>query len=713
MKNIFLNLLNLKLFFLFVSCSFIHNISLGQSAPTLGTATSFALFTAGGAFDNIGAATYVTGDVGTNVGAFTAFPPGTVVGQKHVADPASVTAATDVDVAYSYLSGLTCGVVISTTLGNNQVLGPNVYCLDAASTLNGSLILDGQGHSNALFIFKINGALSTSTFSNVILINSASLCNVYWQINGKFILGDSSVFRGTIVANGAINLLEGSTLLGRGLSRAGAISLHNNKVAIGMQPTATITAGSNTTFCSGNSVTLTATVTNGVGPFSYLWSPGGQTNSSITVSPMVSTSYIVAVMAMNGCSEGMDTLVVTVNSSATVNAGADKIVCDGSSVSLSGTNGGSSTSATWSGGSGSFSPGNFPSTTYTPTATEITAGSVTLTLTTNAPAGSCSAVSDAMTITFNTSATANAGADKTICAGSSVSLSGSIGGSAIGGIWSGGTGTFSPNNTTLNAVYTPSNADITAASVVLTLTGSCSQMTDQMTIKINPSPVVNLGPDTHICGCILLYAGNASSSFTWSTGDDYSTINVCTGGKYWVTVSNGICITSDTINITKNTSPLVNLGKDTTLPISGSVILNAGNTGDTFTWSTGVTTQKVTINTSGTYFVKVTNALGCSGSDTIHITILTGINDISSKQNFKIYPNPNNGTIQLDYFIAEEEQGEFSIYDINGRKVLKNMLKGGYNQITISSDNLDNGIYFYQIIANNKAIARNKLIIIK
>ncbi|MEI6899145.1 MAG: hypothetical protein WCL00_04655, partial [Bacteroidota bacterium] len=67
-----------------------------SQAPNLGTASSFALFTAVGAFNNIGAATDVTGDVGTNVGAFNAFPPGTVVGQIHVADPVSAQAATDV-----------------------------------------------------------------------------------------------------------------------------------------------------------------------------------------------------------------------------------------------------------------------------------------------------------------------------------------------------------------------------------------------------------------------------------------------------------------------------------------------------------------------------------------------------------------------------------------------------------------------------------------
>ncbi|HYV92637.1 MAG TPA: ice-binding family protein [Chitinophagales bacterium] len=225
MKSKLLNALIAVILFL------MPNVNFGQSAPDLGTASGFALFTAVGAFDNIGAS-YVIGDVGTNVGAFNAFPPGTLVGQKHVADPASAQAATDIDVAYSYLDGVTCGPVIGVTLGNGQVLTPEVYCIGAAATLNADLILDGEGNSDALFIIKIDGSLSTSTFSSVTLINSASLCNVYWQINGEVTLGDSSVFRGTIVANGAISLLEAASLEGRGLSRGGAISLHNNFVTV-------------------------------------------------------------------------------------------------------------------------------------------------------------------------------------------------------------------------------------------------------------------------------------------------------------------------------------------------------------------------------------------------------------------------------------------------------------------------------------------------
>lgn len=192
--------------------------------PDLGTASSFTLFTASGAFNNVGA-TFLTGNIGTKAGEFNGFPPGTLDGQIHIEDSISANAAADVEAAYNYLSGITCGIIIGTSLGNNQVLTPNVYCLGGApSILNGDLILDGEGDSNALFIFKIDGALSTGSLSNIVLINSACWCNVYLQINGAFELGDSSVFEGTIIANGAINLLNGSSIIGRGLSRGGAIN---------------------------------------------------------------------------------------------------------------------------------------------------------------------------------------------------------------------------------------------------------------------------------------------------------------------------------------------------------------------------------------------------------------------------------------------------------------------------------------------------------
>lgn len=212
---------------------FFQNVNFAQ-APNLGAASSFALFTSVGAFNNTGTATNVTGDVGTNGGAFDAFPQGTLYGQKHIEDATSAQAATDIATAYSFLSGVACGVNIGTPLGDGQTLSPNVYCIGAASTINADLTLDGQGDPNALFIFKINGALSTNALSNVFLINSATKENVYWQISGDFNLGINSVFKGTIIGSGAISLANGSSLEGRALSSGGAISMNNNNVLEGL-----------------------------------------------------------------------------------------------------------------------------------------------------------------------------------------------------------------------------------------------------------------------------------------------------------------------------------------------------------------------------------------------------------------------------------------------------------------------------------------------
>jgi hypothetical protein len=78
-----------------------------------------------------------------------------------------------------------------------------------------------------------------------------------------------------------------------------------------------------------------------------------------------------------------------------------------------------------------------------------------------------------MVIAINPAVITNAGADQTVCASSpNVTLAGTIVGGATTGTWSGGTGTYNPNNTTLNAIYTPSAAEITAGTVTLTLTSA-------------------------------------------------------------------------------------------------------------------------------------------------------------------------------------------------------------------------------------------------
>lgn len=208
------------------------NVNFGQ-APDLGAASNFVLFTAAGAFNTeVADVSFVTGDVGTNVGAFYGFPPGVLIGQKHVADAVTAAATPFVHSAYQYLDQMTCGLVKTTPIGGGEILLPNIYCIGEAAVLNGDLTLDGQGDTNALFVFQIDGAFATGVGARILLIGGASLCNVWWQINGAFSLGGGSLFRGNVLADGAIHLLQGSTLQGRALSTAGAINLHNNVVTL-------------------------------------------------------------------------------------------------------------------------------------------------------------------------------------------------------------------------------------------------------------------------------------------------------------------------------------------------------------------------------------------------------------------------------------------------------------------------------------------------
>src|SRR5439155_1439950 len=170
---------------------------------------------------------------------------------------------------------------------------------------------------------------------------------------------------------------------------------------------------------------------------------------------------------------------LTINPAATANPQGPYVMCSSdANVQLHGLVGGGATTGNWSSsGTGTFTPGA-PNTglnpTYAPSAADIAAGGVTLTLTTNDPSGPCPAVSVPTQLTINPAATANPQGPYSMCLpDANLLLHGLVGGGATTGNWStSGTGTFTPGapNTGLNPTYTPSAADIAAGSVTLTLT---------------------------------------------------------------------------------------------------------------------------------------------------------------------------------------------------------------------------------------------------
>ncbi|MGQ0828582.1 MAG: T9SS type A sorting domain-containing protein [Bacteroidota bacterium] len=95
-------------------------------------------------------------------------------------------------------------------------------------------------------------------------------------------------------------------------------------------------------------------------------------------------------------------------------------------------------------------------------------------------------------------------------------------------------------------------------------------------------------------------------------------------------------------------------------------------------------------------------------------SIITNIDNYSLKiNNVILYPNPSNGTMQLDYTLEKEEKGVFVIYDLLGKKQAEYELAQNSNSVAINEIMLNNGIYFYKILVNDKPIATDKLIVVK
>lgn len=153
--------------------------------------------------------------------------------------------------------------------------------------------------------------------------------------------------------------------------------------------------------------------------------------------------------------------------------------------------------------------------------------------------------------------------------------------------------------------------------------GCTSPARVQVIGTINPVPVVALGNDTVFCQGpgLTLDAGNPGDNYVWSTGATTQTVLADTSGMYAVTVTNSaLCTAADTINITVNPVPTVSLGADVA-QCGGTVTLDPGTGYVTYNWSTGATTQDITVSTSGNYVITVQNGYLCANSDTVMITI--------------------------------------------------------------------------------------------
>ncbi|MDX6635483.1 MAG: hypothetical protein QOF06_1686 [Solirubrobacterales bacterium] len=208
--------------------------SASQAATSvgLGTADSFAVL-AGAGVTNTGPSV-INGDLGTSptpaVTGFGGAPNGTVNGAIHQADALAGQAQADLTTAYNNAAGQGPVITLATELGG-QTLTPGVYNSESGTFgITGTLTLNGQGNPDAVFIFKTASTLITASASQVLMINGAQPCHLFWQIGSSATLGTNSAFAGNILALESIQLGSGVTVLGRLLARNASVTLINDTV---------------------------------------------------------------------------------------------------------------------------------------------------------------------------------------------------------------------------------------------------------------------------------------------------------------------------------------------------------------------------------------------------------------------------------------------------------------------------------------------------
>jgi gliding motility-associated-like protein len=397
---------------------------------------------------------------------------------------------------------------------------------------------------------------------------------------------------------------------------------------------------SNSPLCEGSTLNLSVAP---VGGATYTWT-GPNSFSSTIANPSIpgagsanNGTYFLTT-TVNGCTSAVGSTTVTVNPPAQADAGTNLASCNGAPVLLAGTIGGAAGSATWSGGTGTFDNTGLLSATYTPGAGDITAGTVTLTLTTDNPAGPCSFVSDVVTITISSSPSANFSYTQPTYCQSNSDPSPVFGGGASGGTFSAGaglalntgTGTIDLSGST-PGTYTVTNS--------IAANGSCPGASDSAPITIVATPATPTATSNPVVcdgGTINLATLTvAGAAYNWTGPNGFSSttqnpainpVSAADAGNYNVIVTvNGCPSAFGTTPVAITPLPVVTIlnGASTAICTNDSVTLTASGA-TTYVWSTTETTTSITVQplAATTYTVTGTEN-GCDNTDQITVNINT------------------------------------------------------------------------------------------
>ncbi len=376
------------------------------------------------------------------------------------------------------------------------------------TVLNPTHLYSAPGSYQVLCIASHNCSSDSSVQTIIVHPNPVPVIIPNGPVN--FCMGDSVV----LTANGGVSYLWSTSEISPSIivntsgtytvtvtDANGCSGSTSATVTVNPLPVAVITPSGS--LCQGGYVNLAAG--NGT---SYLWSTGATTQSI-----SVNTAGTYWVVVNNGLCYDSDTIQVQ-SGFFSIDLGNDTVICDGNVITL---DAGAGTSWLWSTGQ------------TTQTINVNSSGTYWVQVT----SGVCMAL-DSVQVTV-TPVSVNIGNDTAICNGDVIVLNA---GTAASYLWSTGETTASIN------VSTPGIYSVTITN------GTCSAADSIIVSQLTTS--VNLGNDIVTCesSSVFLDAGTTGTLYYWSTGEISRTIEVTKTGKYWVNVTAGNCITSDTIEVT-------------------------------------------------------------------------------------------------------------------------------------------------------------------
>lgn len=325
----------------------------------------------------------------------------------------------------------------------------------------------------------------------------------------------------------------------------------------------------------------------------FIWSTG-QTMNHIMVD---STGlYSVTATGYNGCT-AQDEVYVIINESPIIELGPDQLLTQGNISTLDA--GPGMASYYWSTGE------------TTQTIVVDTSGTYYIEIMDTL---GCYA-SDQITINFNPVSNPlelSLPADTSICEGDEYLLEPAIlnGTPPFTYLWSTGA--------TTSFLWVSPSSSMTYSVTVTDAFGASAS--DEIMIQVNPIPLVSITGDNSSCaGQIEMLSATGVGSYLWSTGSTSNQIFIQETGTYMVTVTNQYnCATVSEHTITFFPAPSAYLGGDIET-CSGDVVTLEASPGGLYYWSTGSTSSYINVTLSGFYSLTVSNALGCSSSDTIQV----------------------------------------------------------------------------------------------